>query len=492
MINIKTYKKLVLKLNSINYFLKKLIFAESSPWLNLIRAHPSVLEEYYNLFNLSKNSNINKINNRSLFNYFKKYLSEIFSSSKFNYTNKIKEIDIMIISNHNFDKNLIEDHRDFYFSDLQKFFEKHNFNSLLVLRNLNKTPNIKYKAINDFKNSSKVILPIRNNIILEIKYILILLYTKFILIFFNFKNAFSNKIINTFSSIKILSKSIKNLRNYDQFYKLLKKHKPKYIITTYEGHAWEFLLFKVVKLFNPNIFIIAYQYSVLVKFQNNMYKLKNRRYLPDLICTSGKVNQEVLTKYYSKYNIPVIIIGNNIGFKNQKFFSDLNYKSKISNKCLIVPEGITSEIKIMINFTIKYVNKYKNNIVFYIKSHPSYNKNFYEKNFNISKFKNIEFVLDDDFNICDYDYFIHRGTSLAINLVSQGIKQIYLKSSDNIDINPFFKIENECTCISDISELHKILSNNIKNNNVLIKFSNNYFEKLDFSKLLSVLINNNK
>ncbi len=487
MIELNTYKKLVLKLNSINNFFKKLIFVESSPWLNLVRAHPSILEEYYNLFKNINNSNINDASKKNLFNYLKKYLFEIFSSPKFNYTNKIKKIDIMIISNHNFEKKLIEDHRDFYFNDLQMFFENHSLNSLLVLRNINKTANKKFKEIKQFKNSSKVLLPIRNNILLEFKYIVILFYTKLILSFINFRSPFSNKIIKYFSSIKILAKSIKNLRNYDQFYKLIKKHKPKYIITTYEGHAWEFLLFKAVKLYNPNIFIIAYQYSVLIKYQNNMYRLKNRKYLPDLICTSGKINQKILSKHYSKYNIPIIIIGNNIGFKKPKNLDQFDNITYIKNKCLIIPEGISSEIKIMINFIIEYINKYKNNTLFCIKSHPSYNKNFYEKNFNISKFNNIRFVLDDEFDVLDYGYFLHRGTSLSIKLASQKIKQIYLKTPDNIDINPLFQIEKECTCVTNVAELDNILANKIKYNPNLVNFSNNYFEKLNFNSLLSIL-----
>ena len=242
-----------------------------------------------------------------------------------------------------------------------------------------------------------------------------------------------------------------------------------------------------MKLLNPNIFIIAYQYSVLVKYQNNMYRLKNRKYLPDLICTSGKINKKILSKHYSKYKIPIIIIGNNIGFKKLKNLDQFDNSTHIQNKCLIIPEGISSEIKIMINFIIEYINTYRNNTLFCIKSHPSYNKNFYEKNFNISKFNNIKFVLDDEFDVLDYGYFLHRGTSLSINLASQKIKQIYLKTPDNIDINPLFQIEKECTFVTKVSELDNIFANKIKYNPKLVNFSNNYFEKLNFNSLLSIL-----
>lgn len=480
---LQIYEKLIHKLNSLNFHLSKYKFVEASPWINLVRAHPELLKEY-SFF--SYNNKSNNLKQKKSFIYFlRKALNELFSTTKFKYSNKVDKIDFLIISSHAFEsKNLTSDN-DFYFDNLQKYLENNNLNSLLALRNINNTNIKEFQKIKSFKNSSKVLMPIRNTLFKEIYYLANLIFTKIILNFIKIKNKKTQLILNEFNKIKILLRSIKPLRNYDQFVYLLKKHRPKYVITTFEGHSWEFLLFKAIKVVDPNIKIFAYQHSVILQNQNTIFNLKIRKYLPDFVLTSGSINKHYLKNKYKFNKIKVEIIGNNVGL-NKKFSKKKLSKFK-HNNCLVIPEGIESETKIIVDFISKYSELY-DNTNFIIKSHPIFNKNYYANYYKLTKYKNISIIENLSENVIQQSkYFLYRGSSLAINLVTCGMIPIYLEDPDNIDINPFYFCMKDSLKISNIKDLKNIFDTNNQADDVIVSNAFDYFHPLDYNSLMRLI-----
>ena len=118
-------------------------------------------------------------------------------------------------------------------------------------------------------NNNKILLPLRSPLLFELYYICNVLFYIIYLSFFGFKikDKKIKKIFYNINKFKILNKSISNLRLYYQFNKILKYYKPKTVITTFEGHAWEklFIIF-VIK----NIKTIGYQFSILIKTSFNI------------------------------------------------------------------------------------------------------------------------------------------------------------------------------------------------------------------------------
>ena len=94
----------------------------------------------------------------------------------------------MIVSSHAFESKNLKSDIDFYFNNLQKYLENNNLNSLLALRNINFTNIKEFQTIKSFKNSSKVLMPIRNTLFKEIYYLSNLIFTKIILNFIKIKN----------------------------------------------------------------------------------------------------------------------------------------------------------------------------------------------------------------------------------------------------------------------------------------------------------------
>ena len=73
---------------------------------------------------------------------------------------------------------------------------------------------------------------------------------------------------------------IPNLRLIFQIDELLKIYRPKAILFTYEGHAWERLLVYMCNNYNNKIKSIAYQFSTIKKKQIGFFnKLKKYSYV---------------------------------------------------------------------------------------------------------------------------------------------------------------------------------------------------------------------
>ena len=114
--------------------------------------------------------------------------------------------------------------------------------------------------------------------------------------------------------------------------------------------------------------------------QNTISNLKIRKYLPDYVLTSGNINKNYLKNKYKFNKINVEILGNNVGIN--KNFSKLRFYNRKRNSCLVIPEGIETETKIIVDFISKY-SEFYDNINFIIKSHPIFNIDYYTKNYEI-------------------------------------------------------------------------------------------------------------
>ena len=68
----------------------------------------------------------------------------------------------------------------------------------------------------------------------------------------------------------------------------IKKCKPKYLITTFEGFPWERQVFKAAKECNPNIKTIGYQQVFLTKNYKSIFFKLSKDYNPDIIWTTGR------------------------------------------------------------------------------------------------------------------------------------------------------------------------------------------------------------
>ena len=260
----------------------------------------------YNKFLLSKNSNfisyaISKIHltyiknqrNRNFYqilSLFKK-LSYIFDDSNKYQKNK-SYIDAIIISNLVSTNNI---KNDLYFGNLSIELKKKKIKTLSVYRNHTL---IRSKKIKNLFDNNKLLLSKRLNFFNEIK---IIFYFINELLLFLFSKKYSS--IKENLILRDLFSIIPNLRLIFQIDELLKIYRPKAILFTYEGHAWERLLVYMCNNYNNKIKSIAYQFSTIKKKQIGFFNKLKKDYNPDYIATSGSIPYDILKKKINFSNL---------------------------------------------------------------------------------------------------------------------------------------------------------------------------------------------
>ena len=209
------------------------------------------------------------------------------------YPQKKKKTDIVIISNIVSLKNIKD---DIYFGNLDKLLKKERIKVLTILRN---HTSIRSKKIKSLLKKDSILLSKRLNYLNEI--LILFNFLKEIFIFIFSKKYFPvKKYLNYFDLLSIIS----NLRLIHQLDEILDIYKPKFVLFTYEGHAWERLLVFLCNKKNIKIKSIAFQFSTIKKNQIGLFTKLKENYSPDYIATTGNIPFKIIKK---KINFSKII-----------------------------------------------------------------------------------------------------------------------------------------------------------------------------------------
>tara|TARA_B100001250_G_C19761694_1_gene772781 strand:+ start:86 stop:1516 length:1431 start_codon:yes stop_codon:yes gene_type:complete len=385
----------------------------------------------------------------------------------FYYGNLFKKIKIkipyyVILINHT-NENLNEIKQKFNNSKIPRVYINNDFNILSDSFNVLKITKeyLNFKILNFFNHKQ---FKISNKLNLEFDY-------KYFL-----SSRYTYKITN--SIIRILDKS-KNLDN---------------LVTTFEGHAFEKIIFNYCK--KKKIKSIGYFFSVIREYKNSIYYIFNKKYQPDTVLTAGFVSKEDL-----KLNSPlknIEILGSN---KNLSKINKLNIlKNKEVITVLVCPEGLFTETIKM----LKLINSnllYKKNIKFIFRTHPliyvlrDFSKNIINKNIIFSKEKNIA----NDFK--KSDIILYNGSSTCIQATMSGLVPVTF--NDNVksfSLDPLYKINdfiiknpNTLLHMINIIDKNKFTLKFKKKLNKIQKYCHLYFQKFN-QKILtkSIIYNENK
>ena len=281
-----------------------------------------------------------------------------------------------------------------------------------------------------------------------------------------------------------------NQRLSKKILKICKKVKPKIIIFTYEGHAWEKLLIsKIKKFYKKKITCIGYQFSTLTTSSYSIFKKRKKIFMPDYILTTGYISKK---KFIEKRVLPknkILKIGS---FKNIKPI--FNYKSRNKN-ILVLPEGFLSETKLLVDFIISLSKKNKQ-YKFIIRLHPLVDRNYIEK--KIYNYKNIILsknkILNKDIKISSYVFY--RGTSAVFDCIFKNVHPIYIDNKDGISIDPLFFIKKRSILKIDKVEtnLDVFLKNETRKekSKKIYEQANKFFSSIDYSSLEKILKKNIK
>lgn len=447
--NLKKYKKICSYSKKIQNNNKKLSSFCNS-YLHIIRAHPFILKKYNNIFFFKSFIFYISLFFKNIFEIVTKFFIQFLYKETLNtHRKKYKILVLGHITNFKaFSKNI-----DFQYGS---FFKNKNNDILYFYINSSKTKRDKIKSFNKLKKTNKnyYIFNYKLGLFDFVKYFIYLFSEFLILILKNYRFYSFNKYYRRFiynSALSLISQStFQNLIFYHKFNLFVKKYSIQKIITTFEGHPFEKLIFKIG--YENSIPVDAYQHSFISDTHHSIYVYPNQKYLPTRILTSGKITYDIFDKYFGK-KLDVKLIGSTKAKSYKK-----NKKNYNSFRCLVVPEGFYEETEILINFCLEYLEKYQN-IEFIVRLHPEVIKHKLLKRNSKYNFKSKKIKISHNKILHDVkksNLLLYRGSTFAADALANGLKPFYLKRDNEIEIDSLWMFKDKFKeKINNIDQLNK-------------------------------------
>lgn len=121
--------------------------------------------------------------------------------------------------------------------------------------------------------------------------------------------------------------------------RLVSRHRPKALILTYEGHAWERMAMHLSRRAIPGLRCIAVHHAILAPMQHAMTTRYGGTFDPDAILAAGRAALEWLSHAPGLKGLPVDLLGSPRASTNMT----VPESPKDGTTCLFLPEGMVSE-----------------------------------------------------------------------------------------------------------------------------------------------------
>lgn len=453
------------------------------PWLNVIREHPIFLKNYENIF---KKKSFISYQSHLQYNKFKYivwwtiHLASCIPLKKKNKSlvikkNQIKNLDYLFIS-HKLINDLSNSDDDFYFGSVPHDLVKIGYKvKILAINHAPKNKKIyisRFYELLDKKTNFSSEIAIHSKLKKQSNRIKKILITT--------KGILAKRILQK-SSIEAMAPSAHFVGRMEvQIKRYIEQYKPDVLITTFEGHSWEKIVFATAKKINPNITCIGYQHSHHFRLQNGIRFMKDTNLNPDIIFTSGSNGKKYCEKIFQ--NLPILNVGTRrVQISNSIAKQTLAFKDKV---CLVVPEGIIDECIKMFNYSILCAIK-NPSVQFIFRLHPLISLNQLISRSSIYKNmpSNVSFsnnsLIDD---AKKSKWALYRGSTAIIEICKEEVMPIYLETKGELSIDPLFNVNKLKTNVTNVNDFVNIIScDKPKNINKIIEYCDTLFSKLDIS-----------
>jgi hypothetical protein len=456
-------------------------------WINVIRWHPEYLKQYQVLFKKTNVlQNIKQYVFRSsyyilasCYKVFRALLIRDFWKSSHKVHSKV---DIVFIS-HLVNPSEYGQENDFYYGNLASSLHDKNINSMIVKidhdnnRNLNLickwnksiTPRIVLRKTLPFLDEIKIFINQR----LEQKKIENIPCVGFV------------KNITSELSYQVVSpNTAATMRTIKQVQELLKKIKPRCIVTTFEGFAWERLVYSTAREIDENIKCIGYQHAAIFQLQHSIKIHSKSVYNPDIILASGNTSEKELNVIFEN-KIPIYLLGS-----PKRGGARENERGKRKVVCLVTPETFSEEQKILFSYSLACAKNIPS-VQFIWRLHPkasfddlvSIDPLFSDLPDNIILSNK---TLADDIEKCSY--ILYRGSTSVVTAISSGIIPVYLRRDDKeLDFNPIYNCK-EVVEVTSVKDFQVFLKSNYESSlKYLINYGKDFYTKLDADALVRIL-----
>jgi hypothetical protein len=231
--------------------------------------------------------------------------------------------------------------------------------------------------------------------------------------------------------------SASNLRIRQQIAELVKQIRPKAIVITYEGHAWERLAFAAARGVLPGVRCIGYHHTILFPQQHAVKRRLGFQFDPDLILTAGPVTRDQLASAAGLSGIPVGVLGT-----HRRMSVAQARPLDGPPTCLVIPEGLTNECIILFDFALACATLAPE-VHFVLRMHPVLPfSSIAARDPRLNSLPgNVELSaasIAEDFVRCRWA--LYRGSSAAVHAVLAGLRAVYVSKRGEMSIDPLHEL----------------------------------------------------
>jgi len=461
------------------------------PWLHVVRPHHVFLKEYDKLFidKLQVKDYINQLRSElRRFISWHLYLREAFTKNGAWWHAKPlpDSVDILFIS-HLINKSHTGISNDFYFGDLPQSLCKRGITSSIAL--INHVSDLGISDLEYWQNAEipRIVLSRSLSFPEELHIRRCLMSESFRLTkTLESVASFKTSVVKEAARQARSSGSIANLRFLAQVRLLVQTLRPKAIVTTFEGHAWERIAFAAARSVDPGILCLGYQHAAIFKLHHAIHRDIGSEYDPDIFLSTGSTPALQLRAQKSYKCKPIIVLG------SVRAFTDNNESSFTRNDCvLVIPDGTISECLLMFKFAFKAADAFPD-IKFTWRLHPLINREYLERIEPLFRTLPVNVSWSDlslERDALNSRWALYRGSTAIITASCAGCLPIYLSVLGEISIDPLADIDMLRPSIYTVDSLADIF--NSKCNSELIDnikiYCCNYFAPLNENSLLEGL-----
>lgn len=463
-------------------------------WLHVIREHPSFIKGYEDLFadleatNLKKKWRYRLGLMRQLWRAFRSDGQAWFGQKAFH-----RPVDVVFIS-HLLNTSQAGSTKDFYFGDLPNRLQAAGLSvvvalidhtgaaneSLVNCWNSDSVPHVIFSGSMSLRREWQLQKRLRGESNRLTKY------------FRSLTVGLRSRVVARASVEALSGSTVATLRMHQQVKELVECSETRAIVVTYEGHAWERIAFSAAREVAPNILCAGYQHSAVFRLQHAIRRLLGAKFDPAEIFTAGSISKSQLDNSDSLKGLPVSILGSN-RYAKTTVCSEI---SKRQSSCLVLPEGIDSECRLLFEFSLKCAEKYPD-ICFIWRLHPLLKFQDLSKNNHLLKSlpKNIDLsTMSMDHDLARADYALYRGSTAVVQALAAGLQPIYLHRNGEMTIDPLFELHGGAKNVVEpedfLALVHKSQNPDaefFEYQTTALKFARNFYAPLDATKLLAYL-----
>lgn len=429
-------------------------------WLHVLSEHPNNLRQYEAVFEPRRQITQAKETTRRWAGIGRALLRSLLKSgsSPATMTGPLRgKVDVLFISHYVSATQTVPENTDFYYGDLSRELESRGITPFTLLLNHTSVQDTSVHSVGRGDLMSRLVLPLSLSFHEEVDMVRRAKLAASVLLndAAAARTAFEGAVATEAARHAISGATITSLRLHYVVKRLCAQLSPRAVVVTWEGHAWERLVFHAARTLDPNVRCIGYQHTVLFPRSHALRRSLGADYDPDVILTMGDVNRDVLRQADGLRGIPIITYGSHRHAAAPKPRAD-----DASTRCLVIPEGLELECLTLFEFAVRAAASLPNT-AFVLRAHPVLpfqqlarrHRHFRDLPSNVHVSDEADIAAD--FARCDWA--LYRGSSAAVHAVLAGVRPVYVQREGELSIDPLFAMRGWRRHVATAEELDHLV-----------------------------------